>query len=119
MGQAVNPRFGRAGGCYSPCGKLTHREWGNEIARENIFAETVAAPYCCPTAEDCPTGGMLEATEYVQVVRQHCPGASSYAYDHSGKTMTCPAGTEYDLHFGCPTGASSPPSPASHSRDVV
>lgn len=97
------PATGQAGGCFSPCSKLTSRQWNP--TGTHYVDDSMAALYCCPTppisSEAC-RAGPIEQTGYVRLVHKMCPGVYSYAYDDAMGLFTCPRGTKYELTFFCP-----------------
>ena len=74
---AVSPKTGKQGGCYSPCMKLTDDKWninGTFVAPDSA----AAGQYCCAGAWDspdtCNAGSILE-TDYVKSVKSMCSAA--------------------------------------------
>jgi len=120
--QAVHPALGKVVGCYSPCSKLTFRNWNNPIAKDHTPEDSVAKDYCCPTPpespEQCRTGPVGK-TEFVQAVHKMCPGVYGYAYDDGVGLLTCPAGTTYEMIFYCPSTPPSPPGPKPYPKCSV
>jgi len=90
-------------GCYSPCGKLTYRQWGQGYP--NSPDSPAARNFCCPTPpidpDKCSTGA-IRSSEYVSTVHQLCPDVYAYAYDDGVGLRQCPAGTLYKVTFFCP-----------------
>jgi hypothetical protein len=69
---ALNPKFNNQyGGCYSPCAKLTYRNWNNPIAKHLTPSIAPADKYCCggkfDTPDECWTGPDPDM-EYTKVV---------------------------------------------------
>lgn len=106
--QAIHPTTGEVVGCYSPCSKLTFRNWNNEIAMHHTPQDDVAKDYCCPTPPESPEAcraGPVKDTQFVQAVHHMCPGVYGYSYDDGVGLLTCPAGTTYEMTFYCPQSA--------------
>jgi len=109
----LNLRFegnstGERVGCYSPCGKLTFSNWGNQFRYSPAALE--ARHFCCPTppesVEACRSGP-VEKTKFVHLFRQKCRDVYSYAYDDAMGLQTCPVGTTYRWTLLCPLGDNS------------
>eukprot|EP00746_Dinoflagellata_sp_MGD_P015134 gnl/MRDRNA2_/MRDRNA2_133513_c0_seq1.p1 gnl/MRDRNA2_/MRDRNA2_133513_c0~~gnl/MRDRNA2_/MRDRNA2_133513_c0_seq1.p1 ORF type:complete len:379 (+),score=61.15 gnl/MRDRNA2_/MRDRNA2_133513_c0_seq1:92-1228(+) len=130
----VKPGSQEVVGCYAPCSKLTFQQWGNTIADHHTPGDSVAGPYCCPTPPVSPSScrtGPVATTQYVQMVHKKCPGVYGYSYDDGIGLRSCPAGTQYEMVFYCPSSSPSPspppsppsppPSPSAHCKvgDVV
>lgn len=110
--RVVHPTTGKVSGCYSPCSKLTLRQWNNPVAAHHIPQDAESAPYCCPTPPESPDAckkGPVSSTQYVQKVHSMCPGVYGYAYDDGMGLVQCPAVASYEVSFYCP--GSAPPSP--------
>lgn len=102
--QANNPATGRVAGCYSPCSKLLMSAWGNKAT--GVARDPAVAPFCCPTPPISPSAcraGPIEKTRFVSLVRKHCKGAYSYAYDDERGLTQCDPTTQYKLTFLCPS----------------
>lgn len=100
---AVNPKTGQQGGCYSPCMKLTDDKWnpnGTSVAPDSA----AAGQYCCAGAwgnpDSCKAGNIL-STHYLATVKDLCPAAYGYAYDDKTATIACTTTTEYTVTFFC------------------
>ncbi len=94
---AIDPKTGKHGGCYSPCMKLTDDKWnsnGTSVAPDSA----AAGQYCCAgswgTPQACKTGAIL-GTKYLKAVKDLCPAAYGYAYDDKTATIACTTTTEY------------------------
>ena len=100
---AVNPKTGDQGGCYSPCMKLTDDKWnpaGSAVAPDS----RTAGQYCCAGAWGSPgacNAGTILKTNYLKTVKEACPAAYGYAYDDKTSTIACTTSTEYTLTFYC------------------
>jgi len=102
--RAISPKTGKAGGCYSPCMRLTDDKWvkGPTVAPDS---ET-AAPYCCAGSYGTPTvctPGPITKTQYVKNVHSTCPNVYAYAYDDKRATVACTTDTQYHITFYCPS----------------
>mmetsp|Transcript_12024 Transcript_12024/g.20312 ORF Transcript_12024/g.20312 Transcript_12024/m.20312 type:complete len:224 (+) Transcript_12024:3-674(+) len=103
---AINPQNGKAGGCYSPCMKLTDNKWnpnGTWVAPDSA----AAGQYCCAGAWGSPAAckaGSILKTNYVKAVKVMCPAAYGYAYDDKTSTISCTTTTRYTVTFFCPAG---------------
>ena len=102
---AVDPKTGKAGGCYSPCTKLTDDKWnpkGTAVAPDSA----VAGPYCCAgawaTPDACNSDGAVLSTRYLRAVKEMCAAAYAYAYDDKTATISCTTTTRYTVTFYCP-----------------
>lgn len=101
--QAINPKSGLMGGCFSPCMRLTDDKWSsNPVAPDSA----TAGPYCCAGAwgspDTCNGAGSILKTKYVAQVRRSCSGAYGYAYDDKIATIACSTSTQYKVTFYCP-----------------
>lgn len=110
---AVDPKTGKQGGCYSPCMKLTDDKWnvnGSSVAPDS----SAAGPYCCAgswsSPDTCDAGSKdasILKTNYLKTVRDLCPAAYGYAYDDKTSTISCTTSTEYTVTFYCPSEAAT------------
>lgn len=110
-----SPTSGSVVGCYSPCGKLSFRNWNNRLAMQHTPSDSVAKDYCCPTPPESPEAcrrGPVVATNFVKMVHRFCPGVYGYSYDDGMGLTTCPAGSLYEVSFYCPAALSVSRSPA-------
>jgi len=108
--QVRSPGNGSVVGCYSPCSKLSFRNWNNTLAMNHTPDDAVAKDYCCPTPPESPLAcraGPVVNTSFVKMVHRACPGVYGYSYDDGMGLTTCPAGTRYEVSFFCPDGLSS------------
>lgn len=100
---AINPKTGAQGGCFSPCMKLTDDKW-NSTAAVAPDSDT-AGPYCCAGAwgnpDTCNAAGLVLETDYLKTVKTLCPDAYGYAYDDKIATIACTTSTEYKVTFFC------------------
>mmetsp|Transcript_35215 Transcript_35215/g.74988 ORF Transcript_35215/g.74988 Transcript_35215/m.74988 type:complete len:428 (-) Transcript_35215:41-1324(-) len=104
---AKNPLWGSAAGCYSPCSKLSYPDWSlTDATSSRMMAKSSQdiANYCCPSLDSCD--GRLAKTDFVKNIHSMCPGLNAYDYDRGMGVGTCPSGTQYEMVFKCPTGAS-------------
>lgn len=105
---AIDPKTGKQGGCYSPCMRLTDDKWNG--ATGMAPDSSAAGPYCCAgewgNPDSCKghKNGILK-TEYLKTVRALCPAAYGYAYDDRTSTISCTSSTEYEVTFYCPSEA--------------
>eukprot|EP00930_Biecheleria_cincta_P039298 TRINITY_DN27024_c0_g1_i1.p1 TRINITY_DN27024_c0_g1~~TRINITY_DN27024_c0_g1_i1.p1 ORF type:complete len:1010 (-),score=112.64 TRINITY_DN27024_c0_g1_i1:110-3139(-) len=105
-------------GCYSPCAKLTSRQWSNPYGQHSP-RDDAAKDFCCPTppvspkeCRDGPAGTM----DYTKVIHSKCAHVYAYAYDDGEGLFTCPAQTIYNWTILCPSGGAAPsPDPPSPS----
>jgi hypothetical protein len=89
---AFNPEFNNQyGGCYSPCAKLTYRNWDNPISKDKTPSIAPADKYCCggkfDTPDMCWTGPDPDM-EYTKVVHRHCD-TYAWAYDDAVGLKAC------------------------------
>lgn len=106
-----HPTTGQISGCYSPCSKLTLRNWNNTLAMSHIPRDATAAPYCCPTPPESPAScrtGPVKSTQYVEAVHRLCPGVYGYSYDDGVGLLTCSATSIYTMSFFCPESEANP-----------
>ncbi|CAL1150507.1 unnamed protein product [Cladocopium goreaui] len=96
---------GKVLGCYSPCSKMTLRQWDNDLAVGRSPKDHDLLPYCCPTPpvspEECKAGP-IRSTEYVQTLKRMCPGVYGFAYDDGMGLLRCDSSTKYLFTVGCP-----------------
>jgi len=106
--RAVHPRSNLTVGCYSPCSKLTFRQWSNNLADDRAPWDDEVKDYCCPTPPESPKEcreGPVGSTGYVQAVHDGCPGVYGYAYDDGMGLIRCPDDTKYHVTFYCMNAA--------------
>merc|ERR1712028_274969 len=72
---AIDPKTGKQGGCYSPCMKLTDDKWnpkGTAVAADSA----VAGPYCCAGASGspgtCKGNGAASSTQPIWRLSKTC-----------------------------------------------
>ncbi|MGH7331998.1 MAG: thaumatin family protein [Candidatus Rokuibacteriota bacterium] len=95
-------RSGQVVQCLSPC-----KRWNYPAPYGLGRPETVPPGnlLCCPTPPvtpgECndPMKGIVEKSQYVQLVRRACPTAYSYTYDDLGGSHDCPPGTSFTVAF--------------------
>ncbi|CAJ1438319.1 unnamed protein product [Effrenium voratum] len=103
-----------AAGCYSPCSKLTLRQWGNVEALGRAPADEAMRPYCCPTPPTSPAtcrAGPVKYSRYVEAIHSMCPGVYGFSYDDGMGLVTCEPTARYLFTIGCPKLA-EPAAPA-------
>jgi len=100
--RAINPKTGKAAGCYSPCMRLTDDKFHKGVAPDS----PAAAPYCCAGSFQPPDvckPGPITKTQYVQNVHSSCAKGYAFAYDDHRATISCTTDTQYKVTFYCPT----------------
>lgn len=96
-------RNGQVVACLSPC-----KKWNYPPPYGFGYDELVSpgVDMCCPTppisSEQCNAGPVVE-TQYVNLVRNNCPTAYSFAYDDEAGLHQCTVSTSFDVTF-CPSG---------------
>mmetsp|Transcript_7917 Transcript_7917/g.18367 ORF Transcript_7917/g.18367 Transcript_7917/m.18367 type:complete len:533 (-) Transcript_7917:68-1666(-) len=97
-----HPDHPQTAGCYSPCSKLTLKQW----ATAGLESEDIdIMEYCCPTPPVSPSqcrAGTVKSSRYVAAVHEMCPGVYGYSYDDGMGLITCEATATYTLDVGCP-----------------
>lgn len=114
----VRDGAGNVIGCMAPCKKWNYpAPWGlgkpeNADPGLHLCCPTPIDPasgQCtpqngCMTSQACSNTGdplSVEHTDYVNVMRQMCPTAYSYAYDDAAGLHACPNTTSFEVTF-CP-----------------
>ncbi|HRI71763.1 MAG TPA: RICIN domain-containing protein [Polyangium sp.] len=114
----VRDSSGAVIGCMAPCKKWNYpAPWGlgkpeNGDPGLHLCCPTPIDPasgQCtvangCMTSQACSNAGdplSVEHTDYVNVMRQMCPTAYSYAYDDAAGLHACPSTTSFEVTF-CP-----------------
>lgn len=103
----LDPKTQKIAGCYSPCAKLTTRNYDN-VDGTHTPSDPIAEPYCCPTLtpEECRAGPSA-TMQFTKSIHANCPHTYAYSYDDADGLHTCPTGTEYTWTVYCPGGATS------------
>lgn len=114
----VRDSSGNVIGCMAPCKKWNYpAPWGlgkpeNADPGLHMCCPTPIDPNsgqctaanACMTSQACSNTGdplSVEHTDYVNVMRQMCPTAYSYAYDDAAGLHACPSTTSFEVTF-CP-----------------
>ncbi|XP_031635150.1 glucan endo-1,3-beta-glucosidase-like [Contarinia nasturtii] len=95
---AVYGRSNNAVSCLSPCKKWNYPPpYGFGRNEQDGDGRLL----CCPspvTAEECRSG-IVEETNYVQLVHRDCPTAYSFSYDDEGGLHNCPSDTSFSVVY--------------------
>jgi len=107
--QVVHPETNATVGCYSPCSKLTQRQWANSAAEGSSLMDASVQEFCCsaPTAfaqHSCPAAA---ASSFAQLLHQGCPAVKGYEGGDGVGALRCPDDTNYKVTFFCPAPKSS------------
>lgn len=102
-----HPGTGQVVGCYSPCSKLTLRQWANDTQGTLVGpADGAAKAFCCPTPPVSPEqcrAGPIKDTRFVRAVHRTCPGVYGFSYDDGMGLLQCSPDTHYEMTFFCPS----------------